>query len=69
MQCCEPITLLEASFAHCYSTLLRVGRREKHKIVQVGIFLIILSLIVAYAERILRSNYRDEKVLYCCILG
>ena len=26
MQCCEPTTLLDASFAHCSSKLLRGGR-------------------------------------------
>ena len=37
----EPITLLEASFAHFSSTLLRGGRGEKHKIVQTTVFPII----------------------------
>ena len=41
IQCCETITLLEASFAHCSSTLLRGGRTEKHKIVQIAVFPII----------------------------
>ena len=41
MQCCEPITWLDASFAHCFSTLLRGGRGEKHKIVQIAVFPII----------------------------
>ena len=41
IQCCKPITLLDASFAHCYSTLLRGGRGEKHKIVQIAVFPII----------------------------
>ena len=34
----EPITLLEASFAHFSSTLLRGGRGEKHKIFQIAVF-------------------------------
>ena len=37
----EPITLLDASFAHCYSTLLRGGRGEKHKIAHIAVFPII----------------------------
>ena len=41
IQCCEPITLLDASFTHCFSTLLRGGRGEKHKIVQITVFPII----------------------------
>ena len=41
IQCWEPITLLDASFAHCSSTLLRGGRGEKHKIVQIAVFPII----------------------------
>ena len=41
IQCCEPITWLDASFAHCSSTLLRGGRGEKHKIVQIAVFPII----------------------------
>ena len=41
IQCCEPITLLDASFAHCSSTLLREGRGEKNKIVQIAVFPII----------------------------
>ena len=40
-QFCEPITLLDASFAHCSSTLFRGGRGEKHKIVQTAVFPII----------------------------
>ena len=43
MQCCEPITLLDASFAHCSSTLLRRGRGEKHKIVQIAVFPILFA--------------------------
>ena len=38
---CEQITLLDASFAHCSSTLLRGGRGGKHKIVQIAVFPII----------------------------
>ena len=41
MQCCELITLLDESFAHCSSTLLRGGTGEKHKIVQIAVFPII----------------------------
>ena len=41
IQCCEPITLLDASFAHYSSTLSRGGRGEKHKIVQIAVFPII----------------------------
>ena len=41
MQCCEPITLLDASFTHCPSTLLKGARGEKHKIVQIAVFPII----------------------------
>ena len=37
IQCCEPITLLDASFAHCSSTLLRGGRGEKRKIVEIAV--------------------------------
>ena len=33
--------MLDASFAHCSSTLLRGGRGEKHKIVQITVFPII----------------------------
>ena len=32
------ITLLDTSFAQCSSTLLRAGRGEKHKIVQITVF-------------------------------
>ena len=41
IQCCKPVALLDASFVHCYSTLTRGGRGEKHKIVQVAVFRII----------------------------
>ena len=41
IKCCKLITLLDASFAHCSSTLLRGGRGEKHKIVQIAVFPII----------------------------
>ena len=40
-QCFKPITELDASFAHCFSTLLRGGRGEKHKIALVAVFPII----------------------------
>ena len=33
--------MLDASFAHCSSALLRGGRGEKHKIVQITVFPII----------------------------
>ena len=35
------ITLLDASFTHCSPTLLRGGRGEKHKTVQIAVFPII----------------------------
>ena len=35
------MTLIDASFAHCSSTLLRGGREEKHKIDQIEVFPII----------------------------
>ena len=41
IQCCEPMTQLDATFAHCYSTLLRLGRVWKHKIVQTAVMAII----------------------------
>ena len=41
IQCCEPIILLNASFAHCSTTLLRGGRGEKYAIVQIAVFPII----------------------------
>ena len=41
VHCCKPITLLDARFTHCSSTLLRIGRVEKHKIVQIALFPII----------------------------
>ena len=41
IQCCEPITSLDARFAHCSSTLLRGRRGEKHKTVQIAVFPII----------------------------
>ena len=41
LQCCELVTLLDASFDHCSSTLLREGRGGKHKIVQISVFPII----------------------------
>ena len=37
-QCCKPITELDASFAHCFSTLLRGGREEKHEIALIAVF-------------------------------
>ena len=37
-QCCEPIALLDASFAHCFSTLVSRKRGEKSKVVQVAVF-------------------------------
>ena len=40
-QCCEPITKLDARFAHCFSTLLRGGSGEKHEIIQIAVFPII----------------------------
>ena len=40
-QCCEPITKLDARFAHCFSTLLRGGSGEKHEIIQIAVFSII----------------------------
>ena len=39
--CCEPITLLNATFTHCSSTLLRGVRGEKQKTVQKAVFPII----------------------------
>ena len=41
IQCCKPITLLDGSFGHCSSILLRGGWGEKHKIVQIAVFPII----------------------------
>ena len=41
IQCCDPITLLDASFDYCNSTLFRRGRGKKHKIVQIAVFPII----------------------------
>ena len=46
IQCCELITLLNASFAHCFSILLRERTGEKRQIVQIAVFPIILSLII-----------------------
>ena len=40
-QCCEPITQLDTTFGHCFSTLLRGGSEEKHKTVQITVFPII----------------------------
>ena len=37
-QCCGSITLLDASFVHCSSTLLRGRRGEKYKIIQIAVF-------------------------------
>ena len=47
-KCCEPITLLDASFAHYSSTLFRGGRGEKHKIVQIAVFPIIFVTDCSY---------------------
>ena len=41
IQCCEPATWLDASFAHCFSTLLIERRTEKHELVQIAAFPII----------------------------
>ena len=41
IQCCEPITSLDASFTRCFSTLLRGGRGQKHQIAQIAVFPII----------------------------
>ena len=41
IQCCEPTTYFDASFAHCFSTLLRGGRKWKHENVQITAFPII----------------------------
>ena len=38
---CKPITVLDASFTHCSSTLLRGEIGEKHKIGQIAVFPII----------------------------
>ena len=38
IQCCEPIGLLDARFAHCCSTLVSRRRGEKNKVVQVAVF-------------------------------
>ena len=38
IQCCEPIALLDASFVHCFSTLLRGGRRQRHETVLIAVF-------------------------------
>ena len=38
IQYCEPITLLDTSFAHYSSTLLIWGRGEKHKSIQIPVF-------------------------------
>ena len=37
-QCCKPINSFTQIFAHCFSTLLREGRGEKHEIVLIAIF-------------------------------
>ena len=41
IQCCQPITLLIASFPHCSSTLLRGRSGGTHKVVQIAVFPII----------------------------
>ena len=38
IQCCEPITQLDATFAHCFSTFLRGGRKYKQNIAQIAYF-------------------------------
>ena len=48
IQFCKPITLLDASFAHCSSTLLRETRGKKHKIVQIAGFPIIFVTECTY---------------------
>ena len=41
IQCCKHNTYLDAAFSHCFSTLLKGGREQKHKIVQIALLPII----------------------------
>ena len=76
---CEPITLLDASFAHCCSTLLRRGRVEKNKIVQIAVFLIIfVTVCLKYQQKFemryfrvvyFESNWRDAFTHYVTIIS
>ena len=52
IQCCKPIILPDASFTHCFSTLFRRARGEKHKIDQIAVFPIIF---VPYRLKILQN--------------
>ena len=67
-QCCEQIALLDASFAHFYSTLGRGGRGEKHKIVQVAVFPIIFvtdcSSIVLDTDTKIKDLDQEETYKY-----
>ena len=38
---CEQIPQLDTNFAHCFSTLLRGGKRKKQEIIQVAVFPVI----------------------------
>ena len=76
---CEPITLLDANFAHCCSTWLRGGSGEKHKIVQIAVFLIIfltdcLKNLQKFEVRYFRvvhfeSNWRHTFTHYVTIIS
>ena len=74
IQCCKPTTLLDASFAHCSSTLLRVGRGDKHKIVQIAVFPIIFvtdcgfdDITITFTDQNSRWLIVEDKVILTLI--
>ena len=51
MQCCELITLLDASFARFFSTLLKEEMGEKYEIAQIAGFHINFVTDCSYVQR------------------
>ena len=60
--------MLDASFAHCSSTLLRGEKGEKHKIVQIAVFLIIFVTDSSCGKSRYVRLMNDIGQVYCALL-
>ena len=63
-QCWKPITQLDSSFAHCFSTLLRGGSGEKHEIALIAVF---PNIFVT--DRLKKSEKRKSSILQLVVLN
>ena len=64
IQCSEPIAKLDASFAHCFSILLRGGRGQQHEIALVAVFAIIFV-----TDCLKKSGKRKCSILQLVVLN